>query len=593
MNDFETRTSSNLALGVLVIVAVGSPWLFGAVQPWAILAITTTGLVVSAIALAAGVVRGGTARPAVPLWPLIGFAALGLLQLVPLPAAAHALAAPGTHTVWHPAEAAAVAVLGGGAHPVSLDPDSTLRSLSLVVALGLLAFLAAPALARPGPAVAAVTTVAAFGFLLSAYAIFARTHFGPLLYGRFVVPTVTPFGPFVSKNHFAGYVVMAALLAAGLAIGLAQDARRRHRDWTASPRAGVIVLVMVAALTMALAGLASLSRGGAIALFAGGASLLALVLCAREGRSRAGAAYVLVIAGVLGLVLVVLVPAATHARLQTLGGASFRLATWRDALRMSLTSPVVGHGLGAFHDAYPRFKREHGLIRVEHAENDYVETLAETGLVGLVLALAGGGLVLAGASRRLLSRSGPLAARGGTDPASTRSDFRHGLLVRGVGMGAVAGLIALAVHSAVDFNLRIPSKAALEAVLAAAAAGAAGLAKRPLLRPGGAALALGALALLAAVLALPAEPWVDALDEARRAGVAAIPEARALRLERADAALVRVLRRRPAHAESWLVLAGVRAVAGDAPIASALARHAVTLDPERPALTEAARVLER
>ena len=576
MNDFETRTSSNLALGVLVIVAVGSPWLFGAVQPWAILAMTTTGLVVSAIALAAGVVRGGTARPAVPLWPLIGFAALGLLQLVPLPAAAHAIVAPGTHAIWHPAEAAAVAVLGGGAHPVSLDPDSTLRSLSLVVALGLLAFLAAPALARPGPAVAAMTTVAAGGFLLSAYAIFARARFGPLLYGRFVVPTVTPFGPFVSKNHFAGYVVMAALLATGLAIGLAQDARRRHRDWTASPRAGVIVLAMVAAVAMALAGLASLSRGGAIALFAGGASLLALVLRAREGKGRAGAAYVLAIAGVLGLVLVVLVPPATHERLQTLGGASFRLATWRDALRMSLTSPVVGQGLGAFHDAYPRFKREHGLIRVEHAENDYVETLAETGLVGLVLVLAGGGLVLTGASRRLLSRSN-----------------RHGLLVRGVGMGAVAGLIALAVHSAVDFNLRIPSNAALAAVLAAAAAGAAGLAKRPLPRPGGAALALGALALLAAVLALPAEPWVDALDEARRAGVAATPEARALRLERSDAALVRVLRRRPAHAESWLVLAGVRAAVGDAAIASVLARHAVTLDPERPALSQAARALER
>jgi len=574
VNEFEPRTSSSLALGVLVTVAVVSPWLLGAVQPWAILAILVTGLAFSAIVLFSGVVRGGTPRPAVPLWPLVGFAAVGLVQLVPLPPSVHALVAPGTHAVWHPAAVAAADVLGAGAHPVSLDPDSTLRSVSLVVALGLLAFLAAPALARPGPAAAAATVVAIGGFLLSAYAIFARARFGSLLYGRFEVPTVLPFGPFVSKNHFAGYVVMAALLTAGLAVGLVQDARHRHRDWTTSPRAGAVVLASVAALAMALAGLASLSRGGAVALLAGGAALVALlVLRAREGRGRTGVTFVLAAAGVLGLALAVMVPPATHERLQTLGGATFRLGTWRDGLRMSLSSPAVGQGLGAFHDAYPRFKQGHGRIRVEHAENDYVETLAETGFLGLGFALAAGGLILTGASRRVLSRSDPL--------------------VRGVGMGAIAGLIALAVHSAVDFNLRIPSNAALATVLAAAAAGAAGLRQRPLPRLLGAGLAAGAVALLVAVLALPAEPWLDALDEARRAGEATTPEARALRLERSDGALVRVLQRRPAFAESWLVLAGVRAAAGDSPAAAALARHAVALDPERQALRDAAGTLER
>jgi len=129
VNDFEPRTSSSLALGVLVTVAVVSPWLLGAVQPWAILAILVTGLAFSAIVLFSGVVRGGTPRPAVPLWPLVGFAAVGLVQLVPLPPSVHALVAPGTHAVWHPAAVAAADVLGAGVHPVSLDPESTLRSV--------------------------------------------------------------------------------------------------------------------------------------------------------------------------------------------------------------------------------------------------------------------------------------------------------------------------------------------------------------------------------------------------------------------------------------------------------------------------------
>jgi O-antigen ligase len=254
--------------------------------------------------------------------------------------------------------------------------------------------------------------------------------------------------------------------------------------------------------------------------------------------------------------------------LQNLGGASFRLDTWRDAIRMSLTSPAVGQGLGAFHDAYPRFKREHWYVRVEHAENDYIETLAESGILGLGIVLAGGGLLLLGAGRGALS---------GGDR-----------VVRGIGMGAVAGLVAMVVHSGVDFNLRIPSNAALAAVLAAAAAGVAGVGSRPLPRLAALGLALGALGLLATVAALPAEPWLAARDEARQVGFAGTPEARALRLERSEAALGRLLQRRPAHAESWLMLAGVRAASGDRVTGSALARYAVTLDPERPALREAA-----
>ena len=563
-----------MALVVLIGVAVVSPWPFGSVQPGAVLALTTAGLLTVVVALALAARDGGAVLPAVPLWPLAGFVAVGLAQLVPLPPPLHALLAPGSHAVWHPAEPSAAAVLGGGWAPVSLDPDTTLRAVALVVGLGLLGALAAPALARPRLALAAAATVAAGGFLLSAYAIFARARFGPLLYGRLPVPTVAPFGPFVSKNHFAGYVAMAALLAAGLAVGLADGARHRRRDWTTSPRAGAVVLALVAALTMALAALASQSRGGGIALAAGAAAFaLLLALRSRRGRRRKGLVPSLVLAGAMGLVVVALVPPETHARMRSLSGAELRLDTWRDGLRLALASPLVGSGLGAFHDAYPRFKEGHGLLRVEHAENDYVEILAETGVVGLALVLVGGALLLGRGTRGI-----------GSDAPG---------VVRGVGMGALAGIVALTVHSAVDFNLRIPSNATLAAVLAAAVAGLAGARPRPLSRPVSIFLALLVLALLFAVVAAPREPWRAAHGEIQSARRAETPESRALRLERAEVALERFLRRRPAHAESWLMLAGVRAARGDPASAATLADHAVALDPEREALREAARPLRQ
>ena len=50
MSDSEPQPSANLALGVLVVVAVVSPWLFGAVEPRATLAVTALGLVAAAAA---------------------------------------------------------------------------------------------------------------------------------------------------------------------------------------------------------------------------------------------------------------------------------------------------------------------------------------------------------------------------------------------------------------------------------------------------------------------------------------------------------------------------------------------------------------
>jgi O-antigen ligase len=560
---------ASLALGVLVAIAVVAPWPFGAVLPGALLAVATIALLVAALSLGVGAWRGGVALPAVPLWPLAGLAAVGLLQLVPLPDSLHALVAPGSHAVWRPAVPEAAAVLGGALHPVSVDPDSTLRGLALGGGLSLLALLAAPALAKPGPALRAIAVVGVAGFALSAYAIYARARFGALLYGAIAVPTVTPFGPFVNKNHFAGWVAMGALLLAGLALGLADRVRGRGGDWTTDPRAGGVVLAVVAATAMALAELASLSRGGAAALVAGAGCLVALRL-SRGGppRRRSTLWPSLVLAFVLASILVALVPPEVHGRLRTLSGASFRLDTWRDSLRLAASSPVLGQGVGAFHDAYPRFKRGHGIVRVEHAENDYLETLAESGVPGLALCVAGLALLLAAAGRGVAT---------GPDR-----------LVRGVGTGAVAALAALAVHSAVDFNLRIPSNAALAALAAASAAGAAGVRPRPLSRAGALGLSLGALGLLFSAVSLPDRPWIGARQEAVQAASSAAPAVRKLRLERADEALARLVERRPAHAESWLLLAGTRAALGDAASGAALARHAAWLDPGRPGLADAA-----
>jgi O-antigen ligase len=563
--------ASSLALAVLVALAIVSPWPFGSVLPAAAHLVTVVALFTCAVVLAWASATEGVRLPSLPLLPLAGLLAVGGLQLVPVPGALHALLAPGSHDVWFPASPAAQAVIGGGPHPVSVHPAATFRALLLGTGLCGLAVLSASALAHLPSALRTAWAVTAGGLAVAVYGIFARARFGNLLYGYIPVPTVNPFGPFVSKNHFAGYVGMAALVAVGLAAGAASRGGGT-RSRTTPPVS--VVLAVVAALAMVLGVLVSLSRAGAFSLACGLFAFAALRLWPRRAGGHPGRLWPsLAVPVLLALLALFVLPPEARGRLRSLTGSSFRLDTWRDTLRMAASSPGIGHGLGSFADAYPRFKRAHGELRVEHAENEYLETLAETGLAGLGLAFVAAVLSL----RPTLGRRPPSR-------------------LRGLRAGAMAGLVLLLVHSAFDFNLRIPSNALLAALLAAVVAAGAPL--RPVApRAAGAAAAAFGLAALLALLPAgapidPAAAWEQARSEARRAAASTMPAARTLYLDRTEQALQETLRKRPAHAEAWLLLAGARAERGH-PSAADLAGHALRLDPQRPDLRGPVQALSR
>lgn len=564
------------ALAVLVGLTAISPWAFGSVDPLPRFLLALTALAACALTLAmrtaAGSGGGGLLLPDVPLWPLAALLGLGLLQIAPLPATLLRLLAPGSAEVWYPQVEAARAILGDGGRPISIDPEATREGLLLAVGLVGLALTALPALMRPKSLLRSAVALTVASAVLAVYGIVARNRFGALLYGVIPVPTISPFGPFVSKNHFAGYVGPAALLALGLVIGLA--GRAREREWTKDRAAPGVVLALVAALAMAISLFVSHSRGGVVAALAGLATLGALVLATRRRSSSLLPAAI--VAAALAVALAIALPEEARARVTTLDGASFRLDTWRDSLRLVARSPAFGHGFGSFADAFPRAKRGHGLVRVVHAENEYVELAVEGGVLALGLA------VLA-----LL-----LPARATFLDLPRREPLRRGLT-----LGALSGLAALAVHGAFDFNLHIPSNATLAALLAAFAAAGAGLRGARLRRP---ALALGAIAFAAMAIVLVAggprafdraAGWNDVRGEVRAAAGSAQPEVRRLRVERATERLRAIVNGRPGFAEGWLLLAAVARETGDAERGRELASYARTLDPSRPDLEQAAKAI--
>ena len=563
---------SKVALAVLVGLVVLSPWPFGSVHLRTTQAIALVSLATALAAFAWDGWRGQLQLPPrALLWPLLGLWALAVFQLVPLPEALHHWLAPGSAAVWHPDVPAAAAVLGPGPHPVSLYPEATRRWLAFATGVIALALAAAPALRHRHLQIRASVAIVTGAVLVSAYAFVARLAFGDKLFGAWTVPTVAPFGPFVSKNHFAGYVELAALLAVGLAAGLADEARRGEGglSWIDSRRAKWVVVAWGAALVLVLAVPVSLSRGGVVSLTAGLACFVLLQLWARKGSRLSGRGLVAVLAGLglAGLLLVAVLPTEARDRVLTLAGitsdqsGSYRLALWRDTLRLAASSPAVGSGFGAFEDALPRFKTAAGGFRVQHAENDHLELLAEGGLLA---ALLGAAAVLA------LLLLGLKALRA-TEHRLTRS-----LLA-----AALAGGAAVYVHAAFDFNLRIPSNALMASLLAALCASAILPAAEPT-TTGTRSLrsAAGAFVLAVSFVTALATPWSEPRWDPATLARATAPARTDLRRSALESDVTAFLRRRPGSAPAWVQLGWLRLPASRED-GSALARWGVGLDPRQ------------
>lgn len=172
-------------------------------------------------------------------------------------------------------------------------------------------------------------------------------------------------GTFVNANHHA------ALVTAGYAVAAVMTAcERGWRAWAWG----------AAHFLLALAAVRSGSRAVVLA-FPAALALLA-VMRPRGFRFGAWAAAVLLSAGAVAL------PGGVVSRLadQIEGRETMawsRLHLWGTSLRMIRAKPILGTGLGAYGDAYPRF-RSSGMARAvsDYAHSEPLQAACEAGLLG-------------------------------------------------------------------------------------------------------------------------------------------------------------------------------------------------------------------
>jgi len=260
-----------------------------------------------------------------------------------------------------------------------------------------------------------------------------------------------PFGPYINRHHFAGYMELALAMPLGLLFSGAIDRDR-------------VPLYAFAALMCAVALVMTNSRGGIISMVA---EIVFLVVIAagvgRKGegvqdlRSRVGAAAkrVAFAFALLATLFVFVLYSGGEESLTRLVGTvnaddptTGRTHFWKGAVEIIRDHPVVGVGLGAFSAAYPRYDTGSGFYRLEQAHNDYLQILTDGGVVGALLALAFVAVLFRQGFRRLQSQD----------------KFR-----RGVALGALTGCAGVLVHSLFDFTLHTTANALLFLLLAALA----------------------------------------------------------------------------------------------------------------------------
>jgi O-antigen ligase len=349
---------------------------------------------------------------------------------------------------------------------VTVAPEDTLRGvafLSWVLTLHVLAaFVFSSTRARGRFRVFAAVWASALAILGVAQLALGSTK----VYGLVVPlePGAHIFGSFVNRNHYAAHMLLLVPLAVGLAVeaGRGYVASLRGRgavQWLLDlqARSGLRLVYGTLAATAGVAGLlAAQSRGATLAL-CGGFAVATLGARGRRWVFAGVIAFVILAAGAL------LDPSAIVSRFtQAPREATDRLDVWKDALGRLQGRWWTGVGFNAFatgisrttawrlprgatpwttpyetsvigpRQGYRSLPSAPGFMWYREAHNEYVQALVETGIFGLMAALAAAGLAL------WCCRKDPWA---------------------------LAGVSAVLLHAVVDFDLQIPAISALFVVV--------------------------------------------------------------------------------------------------------------------------------
>jgi len=258
-------------------------------------------------------------------------------------------------------------------------------------------------------------------------------------------------GTYINRNHFAGLMEMGLLLAAAYAAALAGRKKKRKiiSDHKASLRVRLSrylsgeqrfnkrTLILFSGAVMGIGLVFSASRAGLISA-AGALLCMSLLFMFRRNHRRKGfiILFLFLITALYALQIGVEYPVERFRYFDI--GIKARARLTQKTMDMFEDYKLTGIGVGNFRYAYPKYQAAQDKnVFIRHAHNDWAQFLAEAGITGFCLLLAGMFYYVYRTIKLWRKRTDPFAIC--------------------LGVAPLAAMTAMAIHSYSDFNLHIPA----------------------------------------------------------------------------------------------------------------------------------------
>ena len=438
---------------LLVVLLAFGPLALGAVHAWSEQIVLTLAAGILGLFLVKHILLPGT--PLVWTWayvPVALFILIVFFQLLPLPPAMVAVLSPNTAQL-------KAELLGDlpeadqilSSMSLSFYLRATRHNLRLVLAVATVFAVVASVYRRPEPIKRLLAAIAVVGGAIAALALAQDIAGNGEIY--WMVPTYDQAysGPFVNHSHYGQFMNLSMGAALALLLVKLHEAfagrrvgPREVREYAGSGEATAVKLLIAMIIVGATTVFVSLTRGGMVSMLIA-AVFTTLVLSSRQ--SLRGRAWLLMVLAFGAFICVLWVGfeqvydrLATLRQLDTAASGRWQMAT--DTLVAWTRFPAFGTGLGTYEVVYPMFDRGAATSLATHAENEYLQALAETGLLGLAALIAFGVLIWI---------------------RYTWSITAGSVAIHSAAYGLGFGLLAVLIHSVSDFGQHLPANAMLTA----------------------------------------------------------------------------------------------------------------------------------
>ncbi|MGB5686240.1 MAG: O-antigen ligase family protein [Candidatus Electrothrix sp.] len=439
----EGGKSGAAAFFLFLLTLFFAPLAFGTTEMWSMITVELLIALTGILYFRPSFWEGSSCYRTPGFLPLLLLLAWMFFQTLPLPLPVVRIIAPNIFQAYQPVfDLPGLRSLDNWV-PLTVNRQATLLEALRVSSYAFFYLLTVQLLTSSRKLLTTVKAVSELALCIALLAVLQRmTAPDTLFWFRQLTEGKTAFGPWVYKNHYAGFMVMlcplvlAQFLLYRPSVEHVQTFREKILAFFSENRAtahlfwgfGSIVLLASVFLTQ--------SRGGILSILCG---LLFFFLLLSQQQERAGKLPLLLL--LAGLLIIVgwyswepiferfssIIESGTGEIKDD------RLLIWADALKILSAFPLTGSGFGTFVDIFPGYKTLPDDLLYEHAHNDFLELLTDGGLIA-------GGLGL----WFIMS-----VLRAGYRQICLRKDRVAVFLATGV----FSGLIGLLVYSIFDFNL--------------------------------------------------------------------------------------------------------------------------------------------